>query len=43
MTNTYKEKILKMAEELKRQGKQPRGDLREALIEIQLEEMEKKS
>ena len=42
MTNEYKARILKMAADLKAQGKQPRGDLREALIEIQLAELDAK-
>lgn len=36
----YEKKILAMAEELRKQGKTPRGALRDALIEIQLNHMD---
>lgn len=36
----YELKILKLVEDLRKQGKTPRGDLREALIEIQLNHAE---
>lgn len=36
----YELKILAMVEELRKQGKHPRGDLRDALIEIQLNHMD---
>lgn len=36
----YELKILAMVEELRKQGKNPHGDLRDALIEIQLNHSE---